>query len=195
MRLTFVHIYFILCFNFNFKLVFFFSITLKEVGFHRIFGNHDKNAVCQLFFYFLIPNQCWIRANRMKCLSIWEMYLMQKDGIALEMIEWHNGNWFVCGSRNVFMFSLLINSFQLLCGIQMRIQIEKKCWIKRLSRPVEQRIVGTHPRCASPDRMRKEAFPTCCCTFVLVRGAKNKQQKCKSVKFNHLIIEKLGTNQ
>lgn len=43
-------------------------------------------------------------------------------------------------------------------------------------------IAGIHPKCVSPDRMRREAFPMCCCTFELVRGAENGIKKTESIK-------------
>lgn len=39
---------------------------------------------------------------------------------------------------------------------------------------VELQIAGIHPKCVSPDQMRTEAFPMYCCTFELVRDAKNR---------------------
>lgn len=40
-----------------------------------------------------------------------------------------------------------------------------------MSMLVEQQTVGIRPKCVNPGRMRKEAFPMCYCTFVLVHDA------------------------
>lgn len=44
-------------------------------------------------------------------------------------------------------------------------------------------IAGIHPKCASPDQMRTEAFPMYCCTFVLVRGAKEYKSRQTLAKY------------